>query len=357
MNFERPSLAALSGYVPGEQPADARVIKLNTNENPYPPSDAVAECLRSFDVDSLRRYPPPLANEFRNQAASLHGIKAENIIATNGGDELLRLAFTTFVEPGETIAVMEPSYSLYPVLAKIQGCKVLSVPLLEDWSMPGDLAQSLNHNRVKMLLLVNPHAPTGVLLDTDYLGKLLQEFSGVILLDEAYVDFVDTDLHYNAIPLINSYDNLLILRTLSKGYSLAGLRFGYGIGAASIISPILGKTRDSYNTDALSQKLAVAALSAADAARANADKVRRTRSRLVEGLNLLGLQTRPSQSNFVLAQVPAKPGAARLYEQLKARQILVRYFDQERLCDKLRISVGTDAETDSLLESLRELLG
>ncbi len=356
MSFERPNIAAMAGYTPGEQPQEASVIKLNTNENPYPPSAAVQDCLRQFDADVLRRYPPPLADSFREQAAQLHSVNKENIIATNGGDELLRLALTTFVDPGENIAVVHPSYSLYPVLAQIQGCGLLELPLGEDWSMPGDLLESLHRAEAKMLLLVNPNAPTGTLLDTDYLEKLATDFDGILLLDEAYVDFVDPELAYDAVPLISRHDNILILRSLSKGYSLAGLRFGYGIGSESLLNPVLHKTRDSYNTDGLSQQLAVAALAAQDEARANWDKVRNTRARLVEGLNKLGLATASSQANFVLASVPAEPGARSLYENLKARNVLVRYFDQDRLRDKLRISVGTDAEIEQLLQALSELL-
>jgi histidinol-phosphate aminotransferase len=359
MSFERPNIRRMTGYTSGEQPSQADVIKLNTNENPYPATPAVAAALRNCQVEDLRRYPPPLAQEFRREAALYHGLGADNIIATNGGDELLRLVFTTFVDPGAHIAIAEPSYSLYPVLADIQNCITRTVPLLDDWRMPPDFAESIQG--AKVAFIVNPHAPSGHLYPVEELAHIAAAFEGVLVIDEAYADFIDPQLQHDAVALVRRFDNVLILRTMSKGYSLAGLRFAYGIGAMSLLAPMLHKTRDSYNTDYLSQKLATAALQDRDMAALGWQKVRAERDRLAQELRSLGFSCPPSQSNFLLACVPhgdqqGDRRASAIYKGLKKRGILVRYFDQPRLRDKLRITIGTPEENSALLAKLREAM-
>ena len=356
MSFERKNIEKMQGYAPGEQTGSAQTIKLNTNENPYPPSPAVSAALNAIDVAALRRYPSPMADSFRQVAARLHGVAPEQIIPTNGGDELLRLVLTTYVEPQDSIVVCKPSYSLYPVLADIQACSLEEIPLNDDWSMPEDFIQQLQKSRAKLLILVNPNAPTGTLLSTDYLAEIASNFSGLLLIDEAYVDFVDPQLNYDSVALLNTHENILILRTLSKAYSLAGLRFGYGIGATSVIAPMMFKTRDSYNTDHIAQMLATAALESQQYVRDTCSKIRQSRELLRTQLDALGLPSTPSQSNFILCQVPDSFGAKNLYQHLKKRNILVRYFDQERLRDKLRISIGTESENKILLAAIKELL-
>ena len=356
MSFERLNIKNMKGYKPGEQIEGPDVIKLNTNENPYPASPAVAAALKNLDTESLRRYPPPLADSFRKAAAKLNNVTEENIIPTKGGDELLRLAITTFVDTDEKIVVTQPSYTLYPVLTDVQGCVLIEVPLQHDWSMPSDFEDYLNSSGAKMCILVNPHAPTGRLLEANYLSQLADSFQGILVIDEAYVDFVDPKFQYNSVPLIKSKDNVLILRSLSKGYSLAGLRFGYGIGAQSLLKPMIYKTRDSYNTDTVAQRLATAALESVDYARGTWDRVRKSRASLTDGLKQIGLNTVPSQSNFVFCQVPSPINAKDLYEGLKQRNILVRYFDQDGLKNNLRISVGSDSENAVLLEAIRSLI-
>lgn len=356
MTFERPNIQAMTGYMPGEQHAGRDIVKLNTNENPYPPGPKVAQCLTQIAVDSLRRYPPPLANDFRLAAAKRHLVAPENIIPTNGGDEFLRLVMTTFVDTGDVIAVTKPSYSLYPVLAGIQDIKLVEIPLQDDWSMPKKFAEKLNELNAKLAIIVNPHAPTGSLVDSHYLAEIVREFRGVLLIDEAYVDFIDPEHNYDSIPLINQFPNILFLRSLSKGYSLAGLRFGYGIGPEQLISPMMYKTRDSYNTDFIAQKLATAAILDTDYARETWDKVRASRQVLANELNQLGIPSLPSQANFLLCEIPDIPGALALYQSLKAQNILVRYFDQDRLRNKLRISIGNDEENQRLVSAIRQLL-
>jgi len=365
MTYERPNIRDMAGYTSGEQPAQQHVIKLNTNENPYPATAAVVDALKHLRVDELRRYPQPFANGFRDVAAAVHGVSRDNIMATNGGDELLRLAITTFVDSGETLGMAEPSYSLYPVLAAVQGCKVSRVNLNDDWSLPQDFAAQLNTVNARLAFVVNPHAPTGQLLPVSRLREIAAEFKGVLVIDEAYADFIDPALNYDAVPLIHDFDNVMFLRTMSKGYSLAGLRFAYGIGSASLLAPMLYKTRDSYNTDALSQHLATAALVARDEAALNWQKIRDQRARLSTALTDMGFNVVPSESNFVLATVPESPTASQetkteraqqLYQGLKDDGILVRYFDQPRLRDKLRVTVGTAQENTQLLQSLQSRL-
>lgn len=358
MSYERPNIRRMQGYTPGEQPQSGRPVKLNTNENPYSPSSAVIEAVRSIDPEALRRYPSPSSAVFRAEAAEAHGVHPDNIVCTNGGDELLRLAITTFVEPGRPIGMAEPSYSLYPVLAAVHDSPVERVELARDWSLPEDFARRMNAAGVQLTFLVNPHAPSGTLYTTEETAGLAAALDGVLLIDEAYVDFVDPELGHDTLPLIRELDNVLILRTLSKGYSLAGMRFGYGIGPADLIAPIATKTRDSYSVDAVAERVATAAIRHRDDAAQTWAAVRESRAALQAELEALGLPCTPSQSNFLLAQVPAGTGggAEGIYQALKARDIFVRYFDQPGLRDRLRISIGTPEENGHLLGALRELI-
>jgi histidinol-phosphate aminotransferase len=362
VSFERNNIRAMTGYTSGEQPADAQTIKLNTNENPYPPSPAVEQALRAIQVQSLRRYPPPTAAQLRASLARLHKVGNDNIIVTNGGDELLRLVLATFVEPAGTVAdadcvgVADPSYSLYDVLAAAHGCGLKKYPLRTDWSLPLDFAAQLNADKVKLCFIVNPHAPSGHLTSAADVEKLARAFNGVLVLDEAYVDFVDPALAHDCIPLTTKLDNLLILRTFSKGYSLAGLRMAYGIGARALIDPMQYKTKDSYNTDFIAQTLARAAIEDQAYAADTWRRVREQRAWLVAQLDSLGLTTPPSQSNFLLASVAAPHQAAAVYQGLKDAGILVRYFKLPGLEDKLRITVGAPDENRKLIDALTAIM-
>ena len=399
LSYERPGLRDAPGYVPGEQPAGG--VKLNTNENPYPPPPAVAEALARFPAERLRRYPPADAAPFRAAAARVHGVDPTEVIAANGGDELLRLAVATYADPGAPVAIAPPTYSLYRVLIRLHGARPVEVPLTGEWRLPDRFAESLNRSGARLAFLPNPHAPSGRLYDREEITAVAEGFEGVLLVDEAYVDFVDPARGYDLVPAIRGLPNLLILRTLSKGYSLAGLRFGYGLGPAPLLEPMLTKTKDSYNVDAIAQALAAAALESRAWAADNWARVRAERERLRAGLERLGLPSLPSETNFVLASVP--PGAAAsgaggdrrgpgdspglgneaetratrgpdgdegaggggrgggsganaLYRALKSRGVHVRWFDEPRLRDRLRISVGAPEENDRLLAALAELL-
>lgn len=358
MSYERDNIRRMAGYQSGEQPLDARTIKLNTNENPYPPAPGVQAALAGFDVRMLRTYPQPTADRLRDRLAALHRVARNQLIVTHGGDEGLRLAMTTFVDPGAAFGMADPSYSLYPVLAEIQDAQVVSVPLGADWRLPDDFADRMNGAGVRLSCVVNPHAPSGVLQDADAIADLARRLSGVLLVDEAYVDFVDPARGHDLAPLTGKLDNLLLLRTFSKGYSLAGLRLGYLIGAPGLIEPLLEKTRDSYNVDAVSQALGEAAIVDRAYAAETWRRVREDRERLRHGLAQAGLDALPSESNFLLARVPAtsRLDAAAVYAALKQRGILVRYFDVPGLDDRLRITVGTTEQNQRLLDELQALV-
>lgn len=356
-SFQRQNIQNMNGYESGEQPDQPGVIKLNTNENPYPPSPDVAEVLKNFDTHRLRRYPSPRADHFRDCAAHVHQINRNNIVATRGGDELLRLLLTTFVDPGDFIGMTDPTYSLYPVLTAIQDGRCKAVPLKDNWSLAGSFADELNQTNCKLTFLVNPHAPSGYLLAAEEIRQIAASLTGLLVVDEAYIDFINSP-DYDLTQVAIHSENIVLLRTLSKGYSLAGLRFGYGIGPEHLIEPIVNKTKDSFNLDAISQELAAAAISDQAYARDTWTKVSQQRQFLQEELSKLGLYSPVSHTNFLLVTVPdtGRSNAKQLYQALKSKNILVRYFPEQRLSDKLRITIGTAAENASLLAAFETLL-
>jgi histidinol-phosphate aminotransferase len=340
----RPAIQAMHAYVPGEQPGPGeRVIKLNTNENPFPPSPRVMEAIRALDGEALRRYPNPMADGFRAVAARLHGVTPEMILAGNGSDEILAMLMRAFVGPGDVLAYPHPTYSLYPVLAEMGEVKVVEVPWGPSWSLP---AQALIDTGARAIFFANPNAPSGTAVSVADVQALAARFGGVLLVDEAYVDFAERD----CLELVKSCPNLVISRTFSKGYSLAGLRFGYAVAAPAIIDA-MAKVKDSYNCDALSMTAATAALEDQAHARRGWQAVREERERLSAELARRGWTVIPSQANFILATVPGGDGGA-VYARLKARGILVRYFAKPGLSDKVRITIGTREQNDALLAAL-----
>jgi len=340
----RPNIEKMAGYTPGEQPRPGeRIIKLNTNENPFPPSPAVMEAIRTIDPERLRRYPNPSAEDFRKTAARVHGVSPDMILAGNGSDEILAIAVRTYLGPGDTLAYPDPTYSLYSVLADMGGVKVVTVPWTVDWELP---LSALLETGARAIFFANPNAPTGTYVPIDRIRELARRFSGLILVDEAYVDFADQ----NCLGLLREFSHLVITRTLSKGYGLAGLRFGYALAAPEIIAE-MNKVKDSYNCDAVATAAATAALNDQAYARRSWDHVRRERTRLAQALTRMGWQVIPSQANFVLATCPTGD-ANSVYRRLKAQGILVRFFDKPGLADKIRITVGTTEENDQVLAAL-----
>jgi len=356
MSYERSNIRAMQGYQYGEQTLDRDVVKLNTNENPYSPSPAVATALREFNINTLRRYPCPDATDFRVLAARIHQTSPEQILVTNGGDELLRLAVTTFVEPGGIIGCVTPDYSLHATLAAIHDATLMQVPLSADWELPESFAMRMNRARARLTFLSNPQTPSGCLLTLSTIRKLAASLDGVLLLDQAYIDFATGDQGTASIDLIREFDNVLLLRTLSKGYSLAGLRFGYALGDSRLLEPMRVKTKDSYNIDAIAQCLAQAALTDQNHARDTWEKVRAERTRLIRILTDKGWRVPPSQGNFILVEPATDEGipAPHLFHELRRRGILVRYFNQPKLRNALRITIGTAGENERLLATLDE---
>lgn len=347
--YFRPNIQVMSGYVPGEQPpANVRVIKLNTNENPYPPSPQAMQVLQGFSPELLRRYPDPIAKSFCQAASEVLGVPADWILAGNGSDDLLTMVVRACSEPGRAVVYPMPTYVLYRTLAEIQGAETIEVPYPEDYCLP---VEQLIEAQGAITFIASPNSPSGTLVPLELLDKLAANLAGVLVVDEAYVDFAET----SALELVKKYENILILRTLSKGYSLAGLRFGFGI-ANPVLLEGLNKVKDSYNVDAIACAVATAAIADSEYKDRNAEKVKAERKRVTIALSQLGFQMLPSQANFVLATVPAKTEAESIYQQLKQRGILVRYFQQPGLENKLRITVGTPEDNAALIDAIAVIL-
>ena len=342
------SVRKLDPYTPGEQPKAKQVVKLNTNENPYPPSPRCADVLKGFDLDRLRRYPDPVFTALRARLAKIWKTVPERIFIGNGSDEILTLAAKAFVEDSETIGSLDPSYSLYKTLAAIRNVPFIPTPLKDDFTWNGKIATQ--GTRLALFLLTNPNAPTGTFTPAEVIASAAKRFKGVLLVDEAYADFAKT----NCVPLATAARNrnVIVMRTLSKSFSLAGLRLGYCIGPEDLIDALY-KVKDSYNVDALAQAVALAALNDLKWMRANVSKVRRTRTRVAKELARRGWDVPPSESNFLFVR-PAHRPAAELFEALRAQNIFVRYFKGPRTGDRLRITIGTDGQMKKLLAALDE---
>jgi histidinol-phosphate aminotransferase len=362
-SFIRPLVRALHPYVPGEQPKIKGLIKLNTNENPYPPSAKVLAAVKSAVDGRLRLYPNPTADALRAGLAKLHHCQPDNIIVGNGSDELLALATRAFVDPAiggsascskSTVQFFTPSYSLYPVLAEIQGASCRAVPLGKDFALPSpaDLRRAGQWDFAAALTFVTtPNAPSGHGYTPGELEKLCRAQKGVVVLDEAYVDFA----RENAFALALKFPHVLVARTFSKAYSLCFQRIGYFAGHPALIGA-LHKIRDSYNVNGLGQVAALATLSDLPHYRANFRRIIATRQRLSGELEKLGFNVLPSQSNFIFVRPPAFSAEAWL-QKWRERRVLVRWFNQPATKDFLRITIGTDAEIDALLRAARQIIG
>lgn len=349
MKYQRGILKDVEGYVPGEQPRMANIVKLNTNENPYPPSPRVLEALRALAPDTLRRYPDPLAVELRTECAKRYGYPDTRwVIAGNGMDELLSLAIRTFVDPGDTILSTYPTYTLYETLAQLHG----AIPVLAGLDDAFQLTEAFFSTPARLCILPRPNAPTGVCVPRETVARLCREFDGIVVIDEAYVDFSDD----NCMDFPKEFENAIVMRTFSKSFSLAGMRLGAAVAQPAVIDEFL-KVKDSYNLNVCAQAAGIAAMRDYEYMRANAEKVRASRARLTAALRAMGFVVPDSQSNFVLAQWNARPSARAIFEALRERAIIVRYFDRPRLDNALRISIGTEDEIDMLLAALRDITG
>ena len=370
----------LAAYVPGEQPKATDVVKLNTNENPYPPSPMCAKVLKSFDLDRLRRYPDPVFADLRAALAQLNDTTSDRVFVGNGSDEILALAARAFVEDDEAIGSLDPSYSLYKTLAAIRNVKWVGLEEIIELSndrmiecescnpSAGDSAirrknpnpstdnsairqfgNSIISPNVSLFLLTNPNAPTGEFREPADVAAFAKRFRGVVLVDEAYADFARA----NAMALATAPKNrnVLVMRTFSKSYSLAGLRVGYCVGPKPLIDALY-KIKDSYNVDAVAQAVALAAVRDQAWMKANVAKVVKTRAWFADELAARGWDVIPSEANFVFAKPPRPQKAAALFAALKAKNVFVRYFKGPKTGDRLRITIGTDAEMKRLLREI-----
>ena len=347
MSRFRPAIDTLDAYVPGEQPpGGAAVVKLNTNENPYPPSPRALAALRDIDAETLRRYPQPFADAFRQGAAEVLDIDPAWILVGNGSDDLLTMLFRAVTGAGRAAAYPAPTYVLYRTLAAIQGAPVREIPFDEEFRLPAD---ALADAGAALTIVANPNSPSGTAATVEQLAGLAERTSGVLAVDEAYAAFADG----SALDLVRRSDRVIVLRTLSKSHGLAGLRLGFGVAHPDLLSG-LAKVKDSYNVDAVAAAVGAAAIRDVAYTRETVERIRATRARLGRALSDRGFRVWPSQANFVLAR-PADGDARRLYEGLRERGVLVRYFAEPGLADKLRITVGTDEQTARLLSALADL--
>jgi histidinol-phosphate aminotransferase len=342
----------LTPYVPGEQPKFDKLVKLNTNENPYPPSPRVLEALRAEVTDNLRLYPDPAADRLREAIAAFHGVSPDQVFVGNGSDEVLAHAFLALLKHNKPVLFPDVTYSFYPVYCRLYDLAYSEIPLTESFEIRiGDYPTDNGG-----IIFPNPNAPTGRLLALSEIERLLQvNTATVVVVDEAYIDFGGE----SAIKLVDRYPQLLVVRTLSKSHSLAGLRVGYAIGQKELIEGLV-RVKDSFNSYPLDRLAQVgAAVSMLDRAHfdQNRHKVMETRALLAEGLTKLGFQVLPSAANFIFARHPAHDGA-QLTAKLRERSIIVRHFKRpERIAQFLRITVGTDAQCEALLAALKEVLG
>lgn len=358
----RPLVRKLHSYVPGEQPKIPGLIKLNTNENPYPPSPKVLAAIKTAVDGRLRLYPNPTAQPLREKLARLHGCKPENIIVGNGADELLAMAVRCFAEPANRrareararVQFFTPSYSLYPVLADIHGAESNPVHLKPDFDLPtiGELKRGGQWDfEAALTLVTTPNAPSGRGYSRAQLEALCRAQKGIVVLDETYADFA----RENALVLGLRYPHVLIARTFSKAYSLCFQRVGYFVGSTDLVAA-LHKIRDSYNVNGLGQVAALATLENLPYYRSNFRRIIATRERLSWELEELGFEILPSETNFIFARPPRFPAKDWL-ERLRERKLLVRWFDAPLVRNHLRISIGTPAEARALVAAARGILG
>ena len=346
--FLKESLQALDAYTPGEQPRDMVYIKLNTNESPYPPAPSVVAAMDHEQVELLRLYSDPTAKGLKEKLAQLYGVKPENVFVSNGSDEVLNFAFMAFGEPG--VVFPEISYGFYEVFGDLYGLDYEKIPLNEDFSID----HKAYCGKKKMVVIANPNAPTGMSISLAQIEEILKTNPGnVVIIDEAYVDFGGE----TALPLLEKYDNLLITRTFSKSRCLAGGRLGYGFARAEIIADLekIKYSTNPYNVNRLTLLLGEKTVEAEGYYREKCEEIMETRNWTKEKLEELGFTVLPSQTNFLFAKTDKMDGGE-LYEKMKAKGILVRHFSNPKISQFNRITIGTKAQMEILVATLKEVL-
>lgn len=336
-------------YIPGEQPKGEGIIKLNTNENPFPPSPKVTEVIKKFDVDGLRKYPDPNVSALREEIASYHKISSDNVFVGVGSDDVLAMAFMSFFNSKKPVLFPDITYSFYDVWCELFNINYKTVPLREDFSISKAEYAARNGG----VVIANPNAPTGIALPVENISQLVYlNPDVVVIIDEAYVDFHNE----SALSLYGKYDNLLVVRTFSKSRSLAGSRIGYAIGSKKLIDVMLA-VRNSFNSftmDALTQEIGIASIRDDDYFKKTTQKIIDTREWFKSEMTKLGFMFPNSVANFIFATHPDKP-AKELFSILKEKDIYVRYFDKPRINNHLRITIGTPEEMAVLLNTLKEI--
>ncbi len=343
----RPEISAMSGYEPGEQPQAGKFIKLNTNENPYAPSQLALQAIRDAASPALARYPDPVANAFRIKAAELLGVDPDMILCGNGSDDILTIVTRACVGHGQRLRLPYPSYVLYRTLAQLQGARWEEVPFQRDWSLCPKFFRA--DEDLKLVFLPNPNSPSGTVVPPSQVLELAEQLPCPLLVDEAYAEFAETQ----CVSLVQRCERILVSRTLSKSYALAGLRFGYLIAQPQVIQQLM-KVKDSYNCDTVAIAAATAAISDQAWLAETRAKILASRQRLQQQLREVGFSVLPSQANFLWcthAERPLEP----VYRQLKSARILVRYMKYAGWGEGLRVSVGTDEQNDALITTLKAI--
>ncbi|HSR95180.1 MAG TPA: histidinol-phosphate transaminase [Solirubrobacterales bacterium] len=342
----RKALQGFHPYVPGEQPPDGEGwVKLNTNESPLPPSPKVIQAIKEAADESLRLYPSPTAAPARQAIGRHYGLDPSHVLVGNGGDELIELCFRAFAGAGDEVAFPTPTYPLFEPLCRLHEAVASTHPIELPWELP----PSLGADPAPLKFIVNPNSPTGAFFDRPFVEAAVVASSGVVVIDEAYVDFAP----HSCLPLLERYDNVLLLRTFSKSYSLAGMRIGFALGPTDLIEA-LDSVKDSYNVDRLAIVAAAAAIEDDLHHRKVVDEVVRNRSQLGQALETLGFELVPSAANFVFGK-PPKP-AKEVVAGLRERKILVRHYDREPIAGWIRITIGTREQHQKLLAALEEIL-
>jgi len=349
MNLLSDKANKIVPYVPGEQPKEGNFIKLNTNENPYSPSENVKNAIKNINYDLLRLYPDPESSELREEYAKMFSLKSENIFVGNGSDEVLATAFQTFFMDKDDVLIPDITYSFYPVYCDLYDVNAKIIPLKEDYKI--DINDYLIENNG--IVIANPNAPTGISLKKEEIEKILKNNPrSVVLIDEAYMDFGEESV----VSFVNEYENLLVTRTLSKSYSLAGLRIGFAIGNKNLIEGMnrIKNSFNSYPIDRIAQIAAIEAIKDIQYFNKTKDMIIATRERIASELKKLGFIVLDSKTNFLFIRHKEK-SAEEIFKILKENKILVRYFKKPRLDNWLRVTIGTDKEMDEFIRVLKNI--